>query len=207
VFDGNKQKNAIERHRDFTASTGLIEFTGFGGFTARGLCRLSLSGTSSQATVVDSHVVRYPGAVTWFSPGSFKSRPPLQVRAASSQYGKRDETRPVSTGRGTRRVQLVPEGGGGAGSLCLQSWFLRIGSGRGHATRPFLWHQARPSPLCPTHSFCEPLRFLVTSVQTSVPNLVCAGDWVRMGEREHGAKGLCQVRAHLDPPPQTISTR
>ena len=27
----------------------------------------------------------------------------------SGQYGKRDETRPVSTGRGTRRVQLVRE--------------------------------------------------------------------------------------------------
>ncbi|KAH8072362.1 flavin containing amine oxidoreductase [Aureococcus anophagefferens] len=30
---------------------------------------------------------------------------------------------------------------------------------------------------------------------TSVPNVVCAGDWVRMGDREHGAKGLCQERA------------
>ena len=34
-------------------------------------------------------------------------------------------------------------------------------------------------------------------LQTSVPNLVCAGDWVRMGEREHGAKGLCQERAYV----------
>ena len=59
---------------------------------------------------VDSHVVRYPGAVTWFSPGSYPNRPPLQ---------------------------------------------------------------------------------------TSVPNLVCAGDWVRMGDREHGAKGLCQERAYV----------
>ena len=25
--------------------------------------------------------------------------------------------------------------------------------------------------------------------------MVCAGDWVRMGDREHGAKGLCQERA------------
>jgi uncharacterized protein with NAD-binding domain and iron-sulfur cluster len=33
-------------------------------------------------------------------------------------------------------------------------------------------------------------------LQTSVRNLVCAGDWVRMGEREHGAKGLCQERAY-----------
>jgi len=24
---------------------------------------------------------------------------------------------------------------------------------------------------------------------------VCGGDWVRLGEREHGAKGLCQERA------------
>jgi uncharacterized protein with NAD-binding domain and iron-sulfur cluster len=28
-------------------------------------------------------------------------------------------------------------------------------------------------------------------------NLKCAGDWVRMGEREHGAKGLCQERAFV----------
>ena len=25
----------------------------------------------------------------------------------------------------------------------------------------------------------------------------CAGDWVRMGEKEHGAKGLCQERAYV----------
>ena len=62
------------------------------------------------AKVVDSFVARYPGAVTWFSPGSYGKRPPLQ---------------------------------------------------------------------------------------TSVSNLVCAGDWVRMGEREHGAKGLCQERAYV----------
>jgi uncharacterized protein with NAD-binding domain and iron-sulfur cluster len=30
-----------------------------------------------------------------------------------------------------------------------------------------------------------------------VSNLKCAGDWVRMGEREHGAKGLCQERAFV----------
>ena len=60
--------------------------------------------------VVDSFVARYPGAVTWFSPGSYAKRPPLQ---------------------------------------------------------------------------------------TSVRNLVCAGDWVKMGEREHGAKGLCQERAFV----------
>jgi len=60
--------------------------------------------------VVDSYVKRFPGAVTWFSPGSYHSRPPLQ---------------------------------------------------------------------------------------TSVANLVCAGDWVRMGDREHGAKGLCQERAYV----------
>ncbi|KAH8046823.1 flavin containing amine oxidoreductase [Aureococcus anophagefferens] len=30
---------------------------------------------------------------------------------------------------------------------------------------------------------------------TSVPNVVCAGDWVRMGDREHGASGLCQERS------------
>lgn len=62
------------------------------------------------AKVVDSHVQRFPGAVTWFSPGSYKSRPPLQTR---------------------------------------------------------------------------------------IKNLVCAGDWVRMGDREHGAKGLCQERAYV----------
>ena len=32
-------------------------------------------------------------------------------------------------------------------------------------------------------------------LQTSVKNVCCAGDWVRMGDREHGAKGLCQERA------------
>ncbi len=30
---------------------------------------------------------------------------------------------------------------------------------------------------------------------SSVKNVCCAGDWVRMGSREHGAKGLCQERA------------
>jgi len=34
-------------------------------------------------------------------------------------------------------------------------------------------------------------------LQTSLPTLVCAGDWVRMGEREFGAKGLCQERAYV----------
>jgi uncharacterized protein with NAD-binding domain and iron-sulfur cluster len=63
------------------------------------------------AKVVDSFVLRCPGAVSWFSPGSYPSRPPL-------------------------------------------------------------------------HPAVGPLR-----------NLACAGDWVRMGEREHGAKGLCQERA------------
>ncbi|KAJ1462983.1 hypothetical protein M885DRAFT_504474 [Pelagophyceae sp. CCMP2097] len=60
------------------------------------------------ANVVDSCVKRFPSAVSWFSPGSFGKRPPLQ---------------------------------------------------------------------------------------TSVANVACAGDWVRMGDREHGAKGLCQERA------------
>lgn len=60
------------------------------------------------AKVVDSHVMRFPGAVSWFSPGSYEKRPTLE---------------------------------------------------------------------------------------TPLENLVCAGDWVRMGEREHGAKGLCQERA------------
>ncbi|MGB1622295.1 MAG: hydroxysqualene dehydroxylase [Synechococcus sp.] len=63
-----------------------------------------------QAVVVDQEVRRYPGSVSWFSPGSFHRRPPLQ---------------------------------------------------------------------------------------TSLPGLVCAGDWVRMGEREFGAKGLCQERAYV----------
>lgn len=61
------------------------------------------------ATVLDSCVIRCPGAVSWFSPGSATLRPPL---------------RPVG-----------------------------------------------------------------------VSNLACAGDWVRLGDREHGAKGLCQERA------------
>ena len=30
-----------------------------------------------------------------------------------------------------------------------------------------------------------------------MPNVKCAGDWVRMQEREHGAKGLCQERAYV----------
>jgi hypothetical protein len=60
------------------------------------------------AKVLDSWVLRAPGAVSWFSPGSAAARPPLL---------------------------------------------------------------------------------------TSVPRLVCAGDWVRLGDREHGAKGLCQERA------------
>lgn len=30
-----------------------------------------------------------------------------------------------------------------------------------------------------------------------IPNLKCAGDWVKMGEYEHGAKGLCQERAFV----------
>jgi uncharacterized protein with NAD-binding domain and iron-sulfur cluster len=62
------------------------------------------------AAVLDAHVVRCPGAVTWFSPGSFEARPPLE---------------------------------------------------------------------------------------TSVANVMCAGDWVRMGDREHGSKGLCQERAYV----------
>ena len=60
---------------------------------------------------LDFEVRRYPGAVSWFSPGSYLKRPPLE------------------------------------------------------------------SP--------------------SVSNIVCAGDWVRMGDKEHGAKGLCQERAFV----------
>lgn len=33
----------------------------------------------AEAKVVDSFVLRCPGAVSWFSPGSFPSRPPLQT--------------------------------------------------------------------------------------------------------------------------------
>jgi len=68
----------------------------------------------ADARVVDSWVGKYPGAVSWFSPGSYSSRPPLE----------------------------------GAGNAIL-------------------------------------------------PNVKCAGDWVRMGDREHGAKGLCQERAYV----------
>jgi uncharacterized protein with NAD-binding domain and iron-sulfur cluster len=64
----------------------------------------------TDARVVDSEVRRYPGSVSLFSPGSFRTRPPLE---------------------------------------------------------------------------------------TSVESIVCAGDWVRMGDREHGAKGLCQERAYV----------
>ena len=66
------------------------------------------------ASVVDSWVGRYPGAVSWFAPGSFDKRPPLH------------------------------------------------GAGKDHLI-----------------------------------NLKCAGDWVRLGDREHGAKGLCQERAYV----------
>ena len=34
-------------------------------------------------------------------------------------------------------------------------------------------------------------------LETSVNSIVCAGDWVRMGNKEHGAKGLCQERAYV----------
>ena len=68
----------------------------------------------ADANLVDSWVGKYPGVVSWFSPGSFDKRPPLE----------------------------------GAGNDVL-------------------------------------------------PNIKCAGDWVRMGEREHGAKGLCQERAYV----------
>ncbi|MFN5465550.1 MAG: FAD-dependent oxidoreductase [Cyanobacteriota bacterium] len=34
-------------------------------------------------------------------------------------------------------------------------------------------------------------------LETSVASIVCAGDWVRMGAKEHGAKGLCQERAYV----------
>merc|ERR1712232_1292744 len=64
------------------------------------------------ATVVDSWVGKFPGTVSFFSPGSFDRRPPMQ---------------------GT------PE----------------------------------------------------------IPTIKCAGDWVRMGDLEHGAKGLCQERAYV----------
>lgn len=68
----------------------------------------------ADAKLVDSWVGKYGGVVSWFSPGSFTRRPPLE----------------------------------GAGNDIL-------------------------------------------------PNVKCAGDWVRMGEREHGAKGLCQERAFV----------
>ena len=34
-------------------------------------------------------------------------------------------------------------------------------------------------------------------LETTVNTIVCAGDWVRMGDKEHGAKGLCQERAYV----------
>ena len=67
----------------------------------------------ADAKVVDSWVGKYPGTVTWFSPGSYDKRPPLE----------------------------------GASAV--------------------------------------------------LPTVKCAGDWVRMGDREHGAKGLCQERAFV----------
>ena len=68
----------------------------------------------ADAKLVDSWVGKYAGVVSWFSPGSYALRPPLE----------------------------------GAGNNVL-------------------------------------------------PNVKCAGDWVRMGDREHGAKGLCQERAFV----------
>merc|ERR1719253_1259 len=68
----------------------------------------------ADAKLVDSWVGKYAGVVSWFSPGSYDLRPPLE----------------------------------GAGRAAL-------------------------------------------------PNVKCAGDWVRMGDREHGAKGLCQERAYV----------
>ena len=68
----------------------------------------------ADAKLVDSWVSKYAGVVSWFSPGSYALRPPLE----------------------------------GAGNDVL-------------------------------------------------PNVKCAGDWVKMGEREHGAKGLCQERAYV----------
>jgi len=68
----------------------------------------------ADAKLVDSWVGKYGGVVSWFSPGSYALRPPLE----------------------------------GAGNGIL-------------------------------------------------PNVKCSGDWVRMGEREHGAKGLCQERAFV----------
>ena len=68
----------------------------------------------ADAKLVDSWVGKYGGVVSWFSPGSYDRRPPLE----------------------------------GAGNNIL-------------------------------------------------PNVKCAGDWVKMGDREHGAKGLCQERAYV----------
>lgn len=66
----------------------------------------------ASSKVVDSWVGKYPGTVSWFAPGTFTKRPPLE---------------------GVREIS----------------------------------------------------------------NLKCAGDWIRMGAREHGAKGLCQERAYV----------
>ena len=41
------------------------------------------------------------------------------------------------------------------------------------------------------------LQRIEASGGTSLATVVCAGDWVRMGEREFGAKGLCQERAYV----------
>jgi uncharacterized protein with NAD-binding domain and iron-sulfur cluster len=66
----------------------------------------------ASAQVVDSWVGRFPGAVSWFAPGTYGKRPPIE------------------------------------GAM-------------------------------------------------EIVNLKCAGDWVRLGDREHGAKGLCQERAYV----------
>ena len=84
------------------------------------------------AKVLDFYVQKYPGAVSWFSPGSFASRPPV----------------------------ILP------GNRLLMSY----------STQLLLMDCINPA---------------------GIRNLCCAGDWVRMGDREHGAKGLCQERAFV----------
>lgn len=48
-----------------------------------------------------------------------------------------------------------------------------------------------------TVSWFSPGSFTKRPKLQVLPTLKCAGDWVRLGDREHGAKGLCQERAFV----------
>eukprot|EP00808_Paulinella_micropora_P027285 g19816.t1 len=118
VWNGTPQRGSVVA-ADFYNSGGLMSLSDQGGLMSlsdQALADLLIKDllptavpAFRNATVVEVAVARSPGAVAWFSPGSFSRRPELEVRG--------------------------------------------------------------------------------------VENLVCAGDWVRLGRYETKAKGLCQERA------------